>query len=159
MPLPLAQGEPLLKISRVAITTNDITYADVVASTVSGVKVGERFYGYFPIASHLNVVPQRVTARGFYDGAGHRKLFTSACNQYTRCSQDAGYLPQHEDHQMVVRPLFLTSFMLRAHRRPRAAVDGVSAIAERKRRSCRPVMTATPQTPAWVLPPPAMSAP
>ena len=30
-------------------------FADVVASTVSGVEVGERFYGYFPIASHLRV--------------------------------------------------------------------------------------------------------
>jgi hypothetical protein len=140
IPLPLAQGEALLKISRVAITTNNITYAafgdamqywaffptnddawghmpvwgfaDVVASTVSGVAIGERFYGYFPIASHLIVAPQRVTARGFYDGAEHRKLLTSAYNQYTRCSQDAGYLPQREDHQIVVRPLFLTSFML-----------------------------------------------
>lgn len=140
MPLALAQGEALLKISRVAITTNNITYAafgdamqywdffptsddawghmpvwgfaDVVASTVAGVEVGERFYGYFPIASHLSVVPQRVTARGFYDGAEHRKPLTSAYNQYTRCSQDAGYLSQREDHQMIVRPLFITSFML-----------------------------------------------
>jgi hypothetical protein len=139
MPL-LVQGEALLKVSRVALTTNNITYAafgdamrywdffpthddawghmpvwgfaDVVASTVSGVEVGERFYGYFPIASHLSVVPERVTARGFYDGAEHRKPLTSAYNHYTRCSQDAGYLPEREDHQMIVRPLFITSFML-----------------------------------------------
>lgn len=65
-------------------------FADVVASTVSGVEVGERFYGYFPIASHLSVVPERVTARGFYDGAEHRRSLTSAYNQYTRCSQEDG---------------------------------------------------------------------
>jgi len=140
LPLAHAQGEAWLKISRVAITTNNITYAafgdamqywdffptnddawghmpvwgfaDVVASTVSGVEVGERFYGYFPIASHLRVLPQRVTARGFYDGADHRKPLTSAYNHYSRCSQDAAYLPQREDHQMLVRPLFITSFML-----------------------------------------------
>ena len=140
MPLPLAQGEALLKIARVALTTNNITYAafgeamqywsffptdddawghmpawgfaDVVASTVSGVEVGERFYGYFPIASHLSVVPERVTARGFYDGAEHRRSLTSAYNHYVRCSQDPGYAPEREDHQMIVRPLFITSFML-----------------------------------------------
>jgi len=138
--LPLAKGEALLKISRVAITTNNITYAafgdamqywgffptrddawghmpvwgfaDVVASTVSGVEVGERFYGYFPIASHLRVVPERVTPRGFYDGAEHRKSLTSAYNQYTRCSQDPAYARERENHQMLVRPLFITSFML-----------------------------------------------
>ena len=140
MSLPMGKGQALLKISRVAITTNNITYAafgdamqywgffptqddawghmpvwgfaDVVASTVSGVEVGERFYGYFPIASHLLVAPERVTPRGFYDGAAHRKSLTSAYNQYTRCSQDPAYAPERENHQMIVRPLFITSFML-----------------------------------------------
>jgi len=140
IPLSLARGEALLKISRVAITTNNITYAafgeamqywgffptsddawghmpvwgfaDVVASTVSGVEAGERFYGYFPIASHLRVAPERVTARGFYDGAEHRRLLTSAYNQYTRCSQDPAHASERENHQMIVRPLFTTSFML-----------------------------------------------
>ena len=86
-----------MRIDRFALTTNNITYAafgdamnywnffptgdaawghmpvwgfaDVVASTVEVVAVGERFYGYFPIASHLRMQPVRVTARGFYDGA------------------------------------------------------------------------------------------
>src|SRR6059058_3177117 len=90
-----AAGEVVLKIERCAITTNNITYAaygdsmqywnffptglegwghmpvwgfaDVVASAVSGVEVGERFYGYYPIASHIWMKPERVTERGFYD--------------------------------------------------------------------------------------------
>lgn len=137
---PPAAGEALLKISRVAITTNNITYAafgdamqywnffpthkpqwghmpvwgfaDVVASTVEGVEIGERFYGYFPIASHLRVRPERVTPRGFYDGAEHRRTLTSAYNQYTRCSADPAYRSADENYQMLVRPLFITSFML-----------------------------------------------
>lgn len=87
-------------------------FADVIASTVDGVAVGERFYGYFPIASHLRVWPERVTARGFYDGAAHRKTLTSAYNQYMRCSADAAYREADENYQMLVRPLFITSFML-----------------------------------------------
>jgi hypothetical protein len=137
---PVAQGEALLKIRRVAVTTNNITYAafgdamqywnffptgedgwghmpvwgfaDVVASTVSGVEVGARFYGYFPVASHLRMNPVRVTERGFYDGAEHRLSLTSAYNQYTRVIADPAYRPDLENYQMLVRPLFITSFML-----------------------------------------------
>ena len=115
----LAAGEVLLRIDRFALTTNNITYAafgdammkywsffptgdeawghmpawgfaDVVASSVEGVAVGERFYGYFPVASHLRMRPVRVTGRGFYDGAPHRGELVSAYNQYMRCSHDAG---------------------------------------------------------------------
>lgn len=137
----LAPGEVLMRIDRVSLTTNNITYAafgdammkywsffptddanwghmpawgfaDVVASQVPGVEVGERFYGYFPIASHLRMTPVRVTPRGFYDGAPHRAELVSAYNQYMRCSQDAGYQRSLENYQMLVRPLFITSFML-----------------------------------------------
>jgi Protein of unknown function (DUF2855) len=137
---PLTEGQALLKIDRVALTTNNITYAafgdamqywdffptgedgwghmpvwgfaDVVGSTVDGVAVGERFYGYWPLASHLWMRPERVTPRGFYDGSDHRRALTSAYNQYTRCSADPAYRAADENYQMLVRPLFITSFML-----------------------------------------------
>jgi hypothetical protein len=137
---PVAEGEAILEIRRVAVTTNNITYAafgdamqywnffptgeegwghmpvwgfaDVVASTVPGVEPGERFYGYFPIASHLRMTPVRVTERGIYDGAAHRLPLTSAYNQYTRVTADPAYRAQDENYQMLVRPLFITSFML-----------------------------------------------
>jgi hypothetical protein len=136
----IGEGEALLRIDRFALTTNNITYAafgdamnywgffptgregwgqtpawgfaDVVASAVDGVEAGERFYGYFPIASHIRMAPERVTARGFYDGAEHRRALTSAYNQYARCSADPAYAPQNENLQALFRPLFLTSFML-----------------------------------------------
>jgi len=135
-----AAGEVILKIDRCALTTNNITYAaygdsmnywgffptgqaewghipawgfaDVVASDVVGIKVGERFYGYFPLASYLWMRPDRVTERGFYDAAEHRQALTSAYNQYTRCSWDAYYTPETENLQILLKPLFLTSSML-----------------------------------------------
>jgi hypothetical protein len=137
---PPAPGEALLAIRRVALTTNNITYAafgeamqywnffptgedgwghmpvwgmaDVVASAVRGVEVGERFYGYFPIATHLRMKPARVTERGFYDGAEHRLALTSAYNQYARCSHDPAWRAETESLQALLRPLFITSFML-----------------------------------------------
>ncbi|WP_248743481.1 MULTISPECIES: DUF2855 family protein [unclassified Pseudomonas] len=138
-PVP-ADGEVILKVDRCALTTNNITYAaygdsmnywkffptgisewghipawgfaDVIVSSVEGVAVGERFYGYFPLASHVWMRPERITGRGFYDGAPHRQALTSAYNQYTRCSEDAYYRPETENLQILLKPLFLTSSML-----------------------------------------------
>lgn len=135
-----APGEVLLRVDRLALTTNNITYAafgdamgywgffptglpdwghmpawgfaDVVASGVDGVDVGERFYGYYPIASHIRMQAERVTSRGFYDGSAHRKTLTSAYNQYGRCSEDPVHAAALESYQALIRPLFITSFML-----------------------------------------------
>jgi hypothetical protein len=139
MPLSLQEGEVILKIDRLALTTNNITYAafgdamqywgffptgepewghmpawgfaDVVMSNTEGVAVGERFYGYYPLASHIKMKAVRVKHRGFYDGAEHRLALTSAYNQYMRCSTDPAYERAMENYQMLVRPLFITSFM------------------------------------------------
>ena len=138
----LAPGEALLAIDRLAVTANTVTYAafgdvphlrywsffptgaegwghmpawgfaNVVTSTVEGLSVGERFYGYWPIASHLVVRPIRVTERGFYDGTPHRLELTSAYNHYQRTRTDAAYREREEDYQALLRPLFITSFML-----------------------------------------------
>lgn len=143
LPMPeLKTGEALMRISRLALTTNNVTYAafgetphlrywdffptgaaewfhmpawgfaEVVESTVEGLAKGERFYGFWPIASHLVMQPVRVSERGFYDGAEHRLALTSAYNQYQRISTDAAYRAESENYQMLLRPLFITSFML-----------------------------------------------
>ncbi len=135
-------GQALFKIHALALTANNITYAafgdapalrywdffptedadwghmpawgfaSVVQSNVDGLEIGERFYGFWPVASHLIVEPVRVTERGFYDGAQHRLSLTSAYNQYQRTRTDAAYREANEAYQMLLRPLFITSFML-----------------------------------------------
>lgn len=138
----LQPGEALLRIDRLALTTNNITYAafgetphlrywdffptgavdwfhmpawgfaEIIESDVEGLAIGERFYGYWPIASHVIMQPVRVTERGFYDGTEHRLELTSAYNQYQRISTDTAYRAENENSQMLLRPLFITSFML-----------------------------------------------
>ncbi|WVM87810.1 DUF2855 family protein [Halopseudomonas pachastrellae] len=81
-------------------------------TTVEGLAIGERFYGYWPIASHIIMNPVRISERGFYDGIPHRLELTSAYNQYQRISTDAAYRAEDENYQMLLRPLFITSFML-----------------------------------------------
>jgi hypothetical protein len=138
---PLQDGDITLRIDRVAITTNNVTYltfgeapihywsyfptgddewaqmpawgfADVIESTLPEIPVGERYYGFFPIANVLRMRPQRLTDRGFFDAMPHRLPLTSAYNFYTKCSADPAYSPILEDYQALLRPLFVTSWML-----------------------------------------------
>ena len=135
----LAQGEAMLQIDRFALTANNVTYGVVgdmlgywqffptegdwgripvwgIATVLDGgdteLKSGDRYYGYFPMASYLVVQPQRVTQRGFSDGAANRQALSPVYNQYSLMNLDNGFDPAHDNHQMVYRPLFTTSFVL-----------------------------------------------
>jgi NADPH:quinone reductase-like Zn-dependent oxidoreductase len=87
-------------------------FGDVVRSAVDGVAEGARFYGYFPMASHLLVKAERVTKRGFTDGAAHRAALPPVYNQYTATANDPAYRADQEAMQLLFRPLFTTSFFL-----------------------------------------------
>jgi hypothetical protein len=87
-------------------------FASVVESRCEGVPVGERFYGYLPMASHLIVEPDRVKASGFVDNAEHRRALPPLYNQLQRCAADPGYDAAREAEQALLRPLFVTSFLI-----------------------------------------------
>lgn len=87
-------------------------FATVAESAVESIVVGERFYGYLPTATHLIVQPDRVNAGGFVDAADHRAELPAVYNQYSRCSTDPGYRPNREAEQMILRPLFFTSYLI-----------------------------------------------
>ena len=136
----LSLGQVQLAVSRVAITTNNITYAlfgeqmhywqffpsglaewgivpvwgfaDVVASAAPDIAVGERIYGYLPLAEQLRVQPARVTPEGFVDASAHRAGLPAVYNRYVRCAADADYRREDEDALMIVRPLFTTAYLL-----------------------------------------------
>jgi hypothetical protein len=139
-PLPdLQEGEALLRVDRVGLTANNVTYAvlgesfryweffptapglgvvplwgfaDVVASRADGVTEGTRVYGYLPSGSHLVVRPGRPDERGFRDTTPHREPLPSPYNAYAITSGDAAYEQHREDLQVLYRPLFFTSFVL-----------------------------------------------
>ena len=47
-------------------------FAEIVASNNPDMKIGERSYGYFPMANYLKMLPVRVSDDRFVDGALHR---------------------------------------------------------------------------------------
>ncbi|MCC5994778.1 MAG: DUF2855 family protein [Oceanicaulis sp.] len=153
-PHALNEGEARLAIHRFALTANNITYAafgeamgywrffpgadgrgrlpvwgfaQVTESRAEGLKIGERVYGYFPAASELVVTPGKIRPDSFIDAAPHRAGLPAVYNRYVRCAADPGYDREREAVQMVLQPLFLTSFLIDAHLRDSAFL-GAEAI-------------------------------
>src|SRR5262249_41621284 len=129
----------LLRIDAFAFTANNVTYAvagdmmsywsffpgpagwgrvpvwgysDVLRSNHSELAVGERIFGYFPMSTHLVVQPDQVQPGRFVDATAHRAALPPVYNQYACASRDDSYSAEHEDQEMVLRPLFLTAFLL-----------------------------------------------
>jgi hypothetical protein len=87
-------------------------FAEVAESAGAEVTVGERVYGYLPMASELVVTPGRADDEGFVDTAPHRAPMAGAYNRYVRVSGDPAYRVDREDHQMVLYPLYFTSYLV-----------------------------------------------
>jgi hypothetical protein len=132
-------GEALLSVDRFGLSANNITYAafgeamsywnffpapegwgrvpvwgfaTVAESRAEGLEDGTRLYGYLPPSSELLVRPERVGAEGFFDASAHRAELPPAYNSYVRTDADPSYDPAREDQQMLLRPLFFTSWLI-----------------------------------------------
>jgi hypothetical protein len=138
-PPELEPGQSLLEVSAFGLTSNNITYAvfgeamsywdffpaeqgwgrvpvwgfaDVTATMHDDVEEGIRVFGYLPPSTHLAVTPDRVDARGFVDATPHRSNLPSAYNSYLRVDAAPAYEAKYEDQQMLLWPLFFTSFLI-----------------------------------------------
>jgi len=135
----LAEGDILVKVDKFAFTSNNITYAafgdqmhywdffpapegfgripvwgfaDVVESRCDGVAVGERFYGYLPMSSHVLLKADRVRPHGFIEVSPHRAALARVYNQYLRVALDPAYDKAREGEQCLLGPLFKTAFFI-----------------------------------------------
>ena len=137
---PLAPGQVRVSVDRFALTSNNITYGafgdamhywdffpvpqdgwgvipvwgfgTVVQSGHPGVAVGEHLYGYFPMASSVVLAPDRLSEAGFTDATPHRANLPRVYNQYLRCGSDPFHSAGTEDVQALLRPLFITSWLI-----------------------------------------------
>ncbi|MEJ3653354.1 DUF2855 family protein [Actinomycetes bacterium KLBMP 9759] len=137
VPAP-ATGEIQLRVERFGLTANNITYGAfgdqlgywrffpapdgwgripvwgfgaVTASGVDGVAVGDRFYGYFPMSSTATMQP-RVDGAGFVERSPARADLPIFYNRYLRAVPELGFAPAHDDANAVMRPLFMTGWLL-----------------------------------------------
>jgi NADPH:quinone reductase-like Zn-dependent oxidoreductase len=136
----LQEGQVRVRVDTLALTANNVTYGafgesmhywdfypvheegwgivpawgfgTVVQSLHPGVAVGERLYGYWPMANTAILQPQRLSERGFAEGAPHRARLHGVYNQYLRCNRDPLHTPAGEDLQALLRPLFNTAWLI-----------------------------------------------
>jgi len=135
----IGPGEALLRVETFGLTANNVTYAvfgeaisywdffpaedgwgrvpmwgfaEVERSEAEGVEPGTRLYGYLPPSSHLAVTPADAGEAGFVDAAPHRAALPSAYHRYLATGADPFYRPDTEQIQMLLRPLFFTSFLI-----------------------------------------------
>jgi hypothetical protein len=135
----LADGEIRLAIDKFGLTANNVTYAltgdligywkfypaegewgkvpvwgfaDVIESRCADIAVGERVWGFLPMATQVVLQPGKVEAARFRDFAPHRKALPGLYNEYHRTANDAPFLKQMENERCLLFPLFATSFIL-----------------------------------------------
>ena len=136
---PLTSDQVRFRLDRFAFTSNNISYAgagdmldywgffpaeggwgripvmgyaNVIESTHPELSVGERVFGFFPMATHLVVTAENVTPGQFVDATPHRSKHAHAYRQYTRAAEDQSYEAAREDQILLMRGLFLTSFLV-----------------------------------------------
>ena len=135
----LHAGQVRLKIDLFSFTANNITYASfgdamkywdfypradgwgvipvwgfasVIESQFDGIAVGERFYGYYPPAGEVVLTPGKAGPTGFTVSSGPRAELAAVYNQYSNCAVDPFYAYGSEAVQCVMRPLFMTSWLI-----------------------------------------------
>ncbi len=136
---PLQAGKVRLRIDLFSLTANNITYAsfgdamkywdfypredewgvipvwgfaNVTESLCEGITAGQRFYGYFPMSDEVVLTPARVGATGFSVSDGPRGQLAAVYNSYSNCAADPFYAHGSEAVQCLLRPLFITSWLI-----------------------------------------------
>lgn len=87
-------------------------FATVARSGVEGLSVGDRFYGYWPLASHAVLRPDKIRGTGFTEATPRRARLPGTYNQYTRIKALADHRDEDHDWWPVYRPLFLTGWLI-----------------------------------------------
>ncbi len=136
----LKDGEVLAKVDRFALTANNVTYgvvgerigywkffpvreegfgiipvwgfADIVESNHPDIPVGDRLYGYWPMASHLVMAPDKVKPERLIDAASCRASLPPVYNSYARVRNEPGYDGSMDKERMALFPLYATSYCL-----------------------------------------------
>jgi hypothetical protein len=132
-PTELADGQVVMRLERAALTSNNVSYAlsgdmldywgffpteagwgrlpvmgfgIVTVSKHAEIAVGGRYFGFFPLGDH-HVVTASTSRGGFIDAAPWREKHAMAYRSFERAEPTP-----HDDAILILRGLFLTSYLL-----------------------------------------------
>lgn len=131
-------GTLLVRIDRFSFTSNNVLYGvlgernryfelfpasgddriipawglgEVVETNGCDVAVGEKLYGFFPMAQYVTLEPADIGPKDFRDAAAHRKNLSLSYNSYLRVTNDPSFAGELGDLQPLFRPLTMTAFV------------------------------------------------
>jgi hypothetical protein len=136
----LAAGQVRFALKQCALSANNITYADlgetfrywqffptqagfgllpvwgfaeVVESVHDDFKIGERAYGYWPLAQSWVLNPQTLGAKHFVDSSPERAALPAVYQRYQRWRETvaAGAQDEFEGFYALLRPLYMTAWL------------------------------------------------
>ena len=87
-------------------------FAEVVETGSPHLTVGERLFGYFPMGTELVITAGAGSDQAVVDTAPHRAAMAKAYSRYARCGSDPLYRADREREQLLLYPLFMTSFLI-----------------------------------------------
>lgn len=136
----LVDGEVILKVDKFALTANNISYgiagdslgywrffpvqdeqwgrlpvmgfADVIFSNCEGVEVGERVWGFMPMATHFKISAGKVSPTNFSDVSSYRADLSPFYASFERVSKNPFYQSKNEDFEILVRGLYTTAWLI-----------------------------------------------
>jgi Protein of unknown function (DUF2855) len=86
----------------------------VVESNVAEIAVGSRYYGWFPMATTVDIFA-KPSATGFRDSGEHRAKHAPVYRSFVRTDADDLYTSGDDEHRHeLLRGLFLTGFLIDA---------------------------------------------
>ena len=135
----IVEGQVLVAIDKFGLTANNVSYAvagdsigywgyypaedgwgkipvwgcaSVIESSCAEVPVGDRLWGFFPMASHAVLQPGHVHADYFMDLADHRQGLPALYNQFRRTLAEPAFMQNLETERCLLFPLLCTSYLL-----------------------------------------------
>ena len=135
---PLQPGQVRIRIERFALTANNISYAltgdllgywgffpavagwgripamgygEVVESANDGIDLGGRYFGFYPMADDV-VIDAEARPTGFVDVGAHRAGHAGAYLAFDDVHADAAFREDRADEFLLVRGLFMTSYLM-----------------------------------------------
>ena len=135
----LGEGQILVAIDKFGLTANNVSYAvtgdsigywkfypakdnwgvvpvwgcaNVIQSNCADIPVGERLWGYLPMASHAVLTPGHIHSDYFVDITEHRLELPPIYNQFRRTHAEPEFLQTMENERCLLFPLFMTSYLI-----------------------------------------------